>query len=136
MEDCIFCRIISGKVPAEKIFENNEVVAFLDINPVAEGHALVVSKKHFNDLPATPDDVASAMIETTKKASKAIVEVVGAEGFNVHVNTGVAAGQAVKHVHFHIIPRRQDDGLKLWSGLASDPDMRLQLAEKIKTIIG
>ena len=135
MDNCIFCKIIKGQIPAEKVFEDSDVLVILDINPVTEGHALVIPKKHSTDLLGTSDHDAASALAILKKAARVIMEVVGAEGFNVHINNGQAAGQAVMHTHFHIIPRKNQDGLRLWTGSASDQGQRQVLAEKVKTAI-
>jgi histidine triad (HIT) family protein len=114
MEDCIFCRIVAGQVPAHRVYENDAVVAFLDISPVNKGHVLVVPRSHHSDLLETPDDVAAELVVKTKKIAAAVMKAMNAEGFNVGINAGPAAGQAVFHTHLHIIPRFANDGLKPW----------------------
>mgnify|MGYP000033726108 CR=1 FL=1 len=114
MDDCIFCKIVAGKVPALKVYENDKISAFLDISPVNPGHTLVVPRVHHADLLETPDDVLSDMITRTKKIAAAIMKAVNADGFNVGINTKPAAGQAVFHTHLHIMPRFKDDGLRHW----------------------
>lgn len=114
MEDCIFCKIISGKIPAHKVYENDKIFAFLDVAPVSPGHTLVVPRSHHIDLLDTPDDVLSDMMTRTKKIADAVVKAVKADGFNLGCNTKKAAGQAVFHTHLHIIPRFDNDGLQPW----------------------
>ena len=114
MSECIFCKIVKKEIPSDFVYENDKIVAFLDIMPVNPGHTLVVPKAHHADVLETPDDVLFDMITRTKKIAAAIVKAVKADGFNLGVNTGPAAGQAVFHTHFHIIPRFDDDGLKHW----------------------
>ncbi len=114
MEDCIFCKIIAGKIPALNVYENDKIFAFLDIMPVNPGHTLVVPRAHHADLLETPDDVLSDMITRTKKIAAAIMKAVNADGFNVGINTKPAAGQAVFHTHLHIMPRFKGDGLRHW----------------------
>ncbi len=135
-EKCIFCKIIEGKLPAEKIYEDESSLAFLDINPVNPGHCLVVSKEHFDNLLATPPSAAKRLTETVLKVSQAVREAVAAEGINININNGRAAGQVVFHTHIHIIPRYKGDGLKLWSGAAyRDANEMSALAEKIRQAI-
>jgi len=114
MDDCIFCKIIAGKVPAHKVYENDKIFAFLDVAPVQPGHTLVVPRAHHVDLLETPDDVLSDMMTRTKKIAAAVVKAVKADGFNLGCNTKKAAGQAVFHTHLHIIPRFTNDGLQPW----------------------
>jgi histidine triad (HIT) family protein len=114
MNDCIFCKIIAGKIPAHKVYENDRIFAFLDVAPVSPGHTLVVPRNHHADLLDTPDDVLSDMMARTKKIADAVIKAVKADGFNLGCNTRKAAGQAVFHTHLHIIPRFTGDGLQPW----------------------
>lgn len=112
--NCIFCKIIKKEIPADFVYENDEVVAFLDIKPINKGHVLIVPKEHHEDMLSTPEAVLSEMIATTKNVANAIVKAVKADGFNIGVNTKPAAGQVVFHTHFHVIPRFKGDGLVHW----------------------
>jgi len=120
-------------VPCTKIYENEKVFVFLDINPVNKGHSLVIPKKHYEFLEEIPEDVACEIMKTIKKVSSAVVKVVGAPAFNLGLNDGKEAGQFIPHVHFHIMPRFKNDGLKFdWpSGKYADGEANM-LAEKIK----
>jgi histidine triad (HIT) family protein len=113
---CIFCQIAKGEIPAEKVYESDEILAFLDIHPVNPGHTLVISKQHFENIQSVPEDILTEMIVATKFLSKAIMAGVKAEGFNLGLNNGKIAGQIVPHLHFHIMPRFKDDDLVLWQG--------------------
>jgi histidine triad (HIT) family protein len=105
----IFLKIINREIPANIIYEDDLVIAFLDIVPVNKGHALVVPKKHFvNILDGDPDTLAH-MMKISQKVAQAQVKELGAEGFNLVVNNGIAGGQEVMHSHFHIIPRYLND---------------------------
>jgi len=110
MPDCIFCKIASGAIPSEKVYEDALVFAFMDINPVARGHVLVIPKRHSTDVTGMTDDEISAVARAFRKLAPAAKAAVHAEGFNILNNAGHVAGQAVDHVHFHIIPRVADDG--------------------------
>lgn len=132
MRDCIFCKIINGKIPAEKLYEDKDTFIFLDINPNTPGHSLIISKKHFRDFLDTPDDVLCKMTVITKKFTPKIIKSLGAEGFNIGVNTGKVAGQVVEHVHFHIIPRFSGDGLVHWRAQKTSPEKLKKIAEKIR----
>ncbi|MFB6295388.1 MAG: HIT family protein [Halobacteriales archaeon] len=110
MEDCIFCSIVSGDIPGRVVYEDEATLAFLDANPLAEGHTLVVPKEHHervNDLPA---DVAGAIGETIATVGPAAEAAVDAPASTIAYNNGEAAGQEIPHVHAHIVPRSPDDG--------------------------
>ena len=114
-EDCIFCKIIAGQIPCHKVYEDQSVIVFLDINPVSEGHTLVVPKEHFERFDECSAEVVTAIGTIVGKISRAVTVAAGADGYNLLCNNGVAAGQLVGHVHFHIIPRNNGDGiLKGW----------------------
>jgi histidine triad (HIT) family protein len=135
VDDCIFCKIIAGKVPADKVYENDKIFALLDIAPVNKGHTLVVPRAHHADLLETPDDVLSDMITRTKKIAAAVVKAVNADGFNIGVNTKPAAGQVVFHTHLHIIPRFSGDGLKHWPKIKQTPEEMKKVADSIRSMI-
>ncbi len=110
-DDCVFCKIADGRIPAHRVWENDACLAFLDIAPLARGHTLLISKKHFRDIrDVSPDGLAELTRELPRLAG-AIMRATGAPGLNVLQNTGESAGQAVFHLHFHLIPRTQGDGL-------------------------
>lgn len=128
--DCVFCKIINGEIPSAKIYENNKVIAFLDISPVNKGHTLVVPKKHSENLLEDNDEDLKECIILIKKLSKAIIKAINAEGINVISNIKPAAGQVIMHTHFHLIPRFKNDGLKHWpQGSYNENEM---IAYKIK----
>jgi len=110
MPDCIFCRIVKGQVPCSKVYENDRVLAFMDINPVAPGHVLVIPKAHSNDVAGMSEGDMAAVALALRKLAPAVVTAVGGEGYNILNNCGGVAGQAVEHVHFHVIPRKTGDG--------------------------
>jgi len=116
MENCIFCKIIAGEIPAAKIYEDDAVLAFLDINPVNIGHALVIPKRHFENLYDTPDELLAKMISAAKKISLAIKSAMHAGGINIEMNNERAAGQLVGHAHLHVVPRFENDGFTHWKG--------------------
>ncbi|MBU2639628.1 MAG: HIT family protein [Nanoarchaeota archaeon] len=116
MNDCIFCKIIKEEIPCNKIYEDNNIIAFLDIAPVNPGHTLVVPKKHSINMLDTPEETLKELIAITKKLLPAIEAATNAKGFNIHINNNEIAGQAVHHIHLHIIPRFKNDGRKLWKG--------------------
>ncbi|MEO8231571.1 MAG: HIT family protein [Ignavibacteriota bacterium] len=109
--DCIFCDIASKDSEAEIIFENEKVIAFLDINPVNYGHTLVIPKKHFDNFLTIPNDELAELTNLTQYIAGAVKRAVKADGFNIISNNGMSAGQSVFHFHFHIIPRYENDFL-------------------------
>jgi histidine triad (HIT) family protein len=132
MTDCIFCKIIAGEIPADKIYEDDKVMAFMDIRPVSRGHALVVPKVHAADIVETDDGAAADAILQAKKIASSIQHALNADGFTISTNRGEAAGQTVFHLHFHIIPRYSKDGLQPWPHKEIEPKTRQEIAEQIK----
>lgn len=128
---CIFCKIISGEIPSSKIYEDNDVFAFLDTKPVNPGHTLVIPKKHFESIHDTPDEAVSKMIVVAKKIAGSIQKNLKAQGVTIGMNNGEAAGQSVFHAHIHVMPRYSTDTHKLWSGKDYKSGERESVAEKI-----
>ncbi len=113
MTDCLFCKISAKEIPASIVYEDGKVLAFLDINPVAKGHALVIPKQHYETLEKVPDSTLAELAKVVKKVSCAVLKATKAKDFNIVQSNGPAAGQVVGHVHFHVIPRRKMDGLSI-----------------------
>jgi histidine triad (HIT) family protein len=107
--DCIFCDIIKKEAPSEIIYEDGELIAFLDINPINYGHLLVLTKQHFDNFLTVPKDLLSKLILLTQFLAGIVKRATGADGFNTMSNNGAAAGQRIFHFHFHIIPRFEND---------------------------
>ena len=130
-QGCIFCKIIEGKAPCTKIFENNLVVAFLDIFPIAAGHALVVPKEHSKNILELSEAPMKEIFKAIQKIGAAQMKALGADGFNVLQSNTPAAGQVVFHTHFHVVPRKEGDGLALkWPAKAVEKE-QLPLAQKL-----
>jgi histidine triad (HIT) family protein len=110
MEDCIFCKIVKGEIPAERIYEDDSFVAFPDANPQVEGHCLIVPKKHFVNIMDLPSSLGGELLDTIKKVAEMMMKE-GFEGFSLVMNNFV--GQAVMHAHVHLLPRKKGDGFKL-----------------------
>ena len=111
---CIFCKIVHGDVPSAKLYEDDDVLAFLDVNPVTYGHSLVISKKHYPNFLATPKDVMNKVMNVAQRIGQVQMEQLGAKGVNILINVNEAAGQEVPHFHVHVIPRyTATDGFKL-----------------------
>ena len=109
--DCIFCKIVAADIPAAVVYESEALLAFLDVGPLAEGHLLVIPREHCGQLTDLPAGVCTEIGPALRRLGRALMEVTGAEGFNVLQNNGEVAGQVVPHVHVHLIPRRSGDGL-------------------------
>ena len=114
MKDCIFCKIVKGEISSYKVYEDKTVLAFLDKMPVTSGHTLVIPKKHFRNIEEAPEKTLCQIMKAVKKIGKAIKNGLGAEGYNVAENNDPVAGQLIPHLHFHIIPREKNDGLRPW----------------------
>lgn len=134
MNDCIFCKIVAGEIPAEKVYEDENTIAFLDITPVNPGHVLVIPKTHHKNMFDTPNEVLYNLIDTTKKIAAALKED-GEEGVNVISNNEPAAGQVVFHTHFHIVPRNSNDGIKLLHGKEYGEGEMQKTGEKIRNAL-
>jgi histidine triad (HIT) family protein len=106
---CLFCKIVRGEIPASVVLETDDAVAFLDIHPVIKGHTLLVPKAHHPHLAELPPEVAAHVASQLPALCRAVQKATGADGYNVIVNNGRAAGQTIDHVHWHIIPRFLDD---------------------------
>ena len=133
----IFEKIIAKQIPAEFIYEDDAVVAFLDIKPVNEGHALVVPRKKFKNIFDGDPETLGYMMQVAQKVGKALREVTGCDGVNITMNNEHAAGQEVFHAHLHVIPRFTND--KVFAGvrhLDYDAIAGKALAEKLKATLG
>lgn len=112
--NCVFCKIADGHIPSSKIYEDDDVLAFLDVNPVTKGHALVISKKHYDSFLSTPKETMNKVMNVAQRIGQVAIASLGAKGVNILTNCYEAAGQTVKHFHVHVIPRyNAPDGLKL-----------------------
>lgn len=132
MDFCLFCKIAAHEIPATILFEDEQTIAFLDINPVKAGHTLVVPKAHAADLRESQIQDLSHVMEVAKKIAPAILKTVGAQGFNLSSNVGAAAGQVIFHTHFHLIPRHDGDGLVNWPHQGATAEELTELGNKIR----
>ncbi len=110
-EDCIFCKIVAGEIPASVLFQSESGLAFLDVNPLSDGHLLFVPRDHYERLSEMPPTLTAKMAEAIPRLGRALLAATKAEGYNLLLNEGAAAGQVVPHVHYHLIPRKSGDGL-------------------------
>jgi histidine triad (HIT) family protein len=138
MAETVFSKIISGKIPCHKIYEDDKVLAFLDINPLAFGHTLVVPKEPAVTMDALSDESAAALGRVLPRICRAVVAVTGIKEYNVLENNGAGAHQAIAHVHFHIIPKpSRAAGLGIgWPATTLDHGQGAELALKLARAIG
>ena len=123
-EDCIFCRIVEGEIPARVVYEDEETLAFLDANPLAPGHTLVIPKRHYETLGETPTEPGEMAFAAVHLLTPLIEDAVDADATTVAINNGEAAGQEVPHLHVHIVPRFDGDGGGPIHAIAGDsPDL-------------
>ncbi|QLD90492.1 HIT family protein [Natronomonas salina] len=109
-DDCIFCRIVDGEIPSRTVYEDDEVLAFLDANPLSPGHTLVVPKAHHQFLSDLPADLSASVFAAVRELTPRVQRAVDAEAHTIAVNDGPAAGQEVPHLHVHVVPRFEGDG--------------------------
>ena len=114
MEECLFCKIVKGELPSSKIYEDEYTLAFLDLFPVNKGHSLVIPKEHYETIFDVPSEILSKVSSVMKNVADAVKKGVDADGISIAQSNGKDAGQVIPHIHFHIMPRFKDDGLKLW----------------------
>ena len=132
-QECIFCKIASGQIPATKVYEDEVIVAFLDIGPVSDGHTLVMPRKHVEQVHSCPPELLGQIWTRLGKIAGAVASVTDTDGYNVLCNNGRAAGQVVDHLHFHIIPRRTGDGVfTQWPSYKYGQGRAEAIAEKIR----
>ena len=135
--DNIFTKIIDGEIPCHKIYEDEHVLAFLDIGPLSEGHTLVIPKERKATLDELSDESAAAIGRVLPRLCRAVMQATGAKTYNVLQNNGSAAHQAVPHVHFHIIPKYSDAGLQMsWAAGALETDGAKRLADQMRASLG
>ena len=123
-ENCIFCKIANGEIPAATLYEDDDFRVILDLGPASKGHALILPKEHYANLYELPDELAAKVIVLAKKMITKLTDVLGCDGYNLVQNNGAAAGQTVFHVHLHMIPRYEGDqvGLGWKMGELTDAD--------------
>ena len=131
--DCIFCKIVAGEVPSFTLFEDDATLAFMDINPAKEGHAVVIPKEHAINLYAVSDEALARTAVTAKKVAGAVARTLNPDGLNLVQCNGPAAAQSVMHFHVHVLPRSKDDSLAMnWGLKLGDIDAIGRLAERIR----
>lgn len=132
MNTCIFCDIVAKKIPSDIVFEDDVVLAFLDIHPTNPGHTLVVPKQHVATMAEASSELASALAARLPRLTRAVQAASKADGYNVNNNNGTAAGQVVSHLHLHIIPRFSNDGYQAWGHRSYADGEAAQVAAAIR----
>jgi histidine triad (HIT) family protein len=132
MSDCIFCGIVAGTMPAERVYEDEHTVAFLDIAPACDGHILVIPRAHSDDIHTTDPANLAAVAATVQLMAGRVSGALGAEGVSVVQSNGRAAGQTVFHYHVHVLPRYDGDPIRLpWTPEPGDEDEIAQTAQAL-----
>ena len=132
-DDCVFCKIVAGEIPATKVFEDDIVLVFLDIGPISDGHTLVIPKQHFGRLHDCPPEILGRISSRLGKVAGAVSAAMACDGYNLLCNNGRAAGQLVEHLHFHIIPRNTGDGLlNRWPSYTYEQEKIDAIAQQIR----
>ncbi len=128
--NCIFCKIANGEIPAATLYEDDDMRVILDLGPASKGHALVLPKEHAPNLFELPDEIARKAVVTAKKVGKKLYEGLGCDGFNLVQNNGEVAGQTVFHFHIHLIPRYKGDDVRLgWTPGTLDEETKQQVLD-------
>ena len=132
--NCVFCKIISGVFSSTTVYEDDNFKAIFDISPASKGHTLVLAKKHVENIFEMDEAIAANGLSVISKIATAIKEALSCDGINIIQNNGEAAGQTVNHLHFHIIPRFNNDGvISTWVNKSYENDEANQIAERIKS---
>lgn len=133
MDNCIFCKIVNGEIGSQTVYEDEYFKAIMDISPSAMGHVIILSKNHAEDIfEMTEEDLSRGLI-VARKVARAVKDATGCDGVNILQNNGKAANQTVFHYHIHVIPRFNDDTIKIkWEPLTVDMDEISVMAEKIR----
>ena len=132
--ECLFCKIVSGEIPSAKVYEDDRVFAFMDINPINEGHLLLVPKNHVATIYEIGPEDLTAVMAVAQKLARAQADILNMPGLNLVQNNGRPANQVVDHFHVHLVPRWPDDSWSHWQGslIAGDIEAIKAMAEKIK----
>lgn len=134
VSDCVFCRIATEEAPSQRLYEDEDTVAFMDINPATDGHCLVIPRRHAPDLWSLPEEDGVAVWRTVRRVAEGVRTGLRPDGLNVLQSNGRAALQTVFHFHVHLIPRYRDDGIHV--PLMRAPGDRTRLAEMAERIRG
>jgi histidine triad (HIT) family protein len=134
-DSCIFCKIVRKEAPSSVIYEDDEVLAFMDIRPVAEGHALVISKEHFENIFDVPEDVICRIHKIVKRVALALKETIKPDGISIVQQNGSAANQDIFHIHVHLIPRYEGQKMRFGEATSMAREKLDRVAEKINSAL-
>jgi len=133
MDGCVFCKMVAGEIVVAKVYEDEAVLAFLDVGPISDGHTLVIPKQHCMRIHECDPEVLAGVASRLGRIAEAVVEAIDADGYNVLCNNGAAAGQVVDHLHFHVIPRKAGDRvLTEWPSYRYRKGQMEEIAAKIR----
>ena len=139
-QQCIFCQIISGKIPSKKIYEDDISIVILDINPATKGHVLLIPKEHYSIMPQLPDNILANLTVMARNISQAMLRGMGASGTNIYIANGLVAGQRAQHFMIHVIPRKDGDNLLQLDEKLIDEEMqekvRITVENKLNELLG
>ncbi len=136
MENCVFCKIVNGEIKTDFILENDSAVSFLDLHPTALGHSLVILKKHYRNILEVEDEKEIVdFFNLLKKTVKILEKVLKCDGFNIGVNHNPAGGQAIFHIHFHIVPRWLNDGGGSMHYIVNNPNKDKMSLKELQNLI-
>lgn len=133
MEQCIFCKIANGVIPAATLYEDEKFRVILDLGPASKGHALILPKEHYADIYEIPEELAGEAYQLAARMAKKMTEVLHCDGFNIVQNNKEPAGQTVFHFHMHLIPRYEGDKVGLgWKPGTLTEEVKQEILEKMK----
>ena len=131
--NCIFCKIVAGEIPSINVYENEHVLAFMDINPVSAGHVLVIPKGHWSDLYAMPDEQLGFVAASVRRVANSVRNALKPDGISINQANGKGAAQSILHYHVHIVPRTMGDNLKInWNLEPGDMNVITEVAQRIR----
>ncbi len=134
--NCVFCKIVAAEIPSFVVYEDDAVLGFLDVGPLAEGHLLLIPRLHVRGFRELPPELAAKLAAPLPRLARALAEISGSSGVNVLCNDGSTAGQVVPHVHIHLIPRRDGDGLGYrWNAGTYPPGRAETLAARFQEVL-
>jgi histidine triad (HIT) family protein len=133
--NCVFCRIVRGEAPAQRLDENGHTVTIMDAFPASPGHVLVLTREHYEDIHEIPEDALCAVAAQSKRVAAAVVEVLSPDGVGIYQLNGTAAGQTIPHYHMHVIPRTMGQERKVHGRAPADGATQDELAARLRAAL-